>query len=170
MLKTRFFFSLKFRLYAFEYCDASLDKVFLKKYTGPVPSKFQTIVQLAKGLKYIHSKNLVHRDIKPQNVLISATPPATVKWADFGMSKPVHPSGFFSNSDIKGTSTYIAPELLNRNSSVIASTKSDIFSFGCLCFEIMTEGEHHPFGSRPKLSTTLIEYNILSNRPVNLES
>ncbi|EFX68475.1 hypothetical protein DAPPUDRAFT_260025 [Daphnia pulex] len=66
---------LDFKIIALELCDASLDRLFLleddpKKYRGPMPPETEVLLQLAKGLEYIHQMGLVHRDIKPQNVLI----------------------------------------------------------------------------------------------------
>ncbi len=60
-----------------------------KKYNGPIPSDRDAFIQMAKGLDYIHSEGLVHRDVKPGNVLISTTDKyVLLKWSDFGLSKP----------------------------------------------------------------------------------
>jgi serine/threonine protein kinase len=65
-----------FRYFALELCDASLDRLFLnendpKKYRGPMPTETDVLLQLAKGLMYIHQMKYVHRDIKPSNALIA---------------------------------------------------------------------------------------------------
>lgn len=165
------------RLYALELCAASLDQVFLpdshpQKYRGRMPCDLQVLLQLAEGLRYIHSMKLVHRDIKPQNVLISSSRPVQMKWADFGLCKSVQSNGAFSVSGIKGTSTYIAPEMLkvsNSDRTKVATTQSDVFSSGCLFFEFLTQGEH-PFGSKSEDSSFTIDSNILKGSPVNIES
>lgn len=89
------------RYFVLELCSASLDQCFLtdrdpKKYKGPLPSDVEVVLQLAKGLEYIHSKKMVHRNIKPENVMISATNPVLIKWSDFGLCKPVSHKGTFS--------------------------------------------------------------------------
>ena len=87
-----------------ELCAASLDQIFLdpKKYNGPNLPHYTTVVlQLAEGLEYIHSKNLIHRDIKPGNVLIyvdSTDGKITMKWADFGLSRTVNERGTYTMS------------------------------------------------------------------------
>ena len=89
--------------------DASLDQLFLeeenaRKYRGTLPSDQQVLTQLANGLNYIHSKQMVHRDIKPGNILIvsSADGSVKVKWTDFGFSKRVSERGTFTLSQLKG--------------------------------------------------------------------
>ena len=61
--------------------------------------KQEILLQLAKGLEYIHNKKLIHRDIKPQNVLICIDPgnqQVVMKWGDFGLSKQVNERGTFT--------------------------------------------------------------------------
>ena len=159
-----------------ELCEASLDQLFLKsddpkKYNGPIlPCHFTVLLQLATGLEYIHSKKLIHRDIKPGNVLISCTEEkVTMKWADFGLSKPVNERGTYTMSGIKGSDTWMAPEMLRmveleegeiRQRGTI---KSDIFSEGLVFGYFLSDGKH-PYGVGYK-----IQYNILKNKPVKLE-
>lgn len=74
-------------------CQGSLDRLFLKnedpkKYRGQMPPKIDVLFQLALGLQYVHHERLVHRDIKPQNVLIQVNPEngqVLMKWADYGL-------------------------------------------------------------------------------------
>ena len=144
-----------------------------KKYRGPIlPSNFQILLQLAEGLRHIHAIKLVHRDIKPENVLISASLPVKVTWGDFGLSKATNSGGDFSMSGLKGTETYIAPEMTRAfinnypKTRKMATQQSDIFSSGCLFFKILTGG-HHPFGSH---SASQIDSNIQKGTPVNMKS
>lgn len=167
------------RCYALELCDASLDKVFLsdddpKKYRGPLPSPIRALLQLAQGMEYIHSKKVIHRDIKPQNVLIVSTQRSvTMKWADFGLSKSMMDSQGNRMVSIwfRGTEGWVAPEgltlLVNEQQDFAGfrgTTASDIFPVGCLFFFYLTGGIH-PFGSVTDRFT-----NIQQGKHVNLNS
>ncbi len=80
-----------------------------------MPSEKEVFLQLATGLAHIHEKGLIHRDLKPQNVLIYVDngEKAQLKWADFGLSKPVNENGSCSMSGInRGTDSWYAPEIL----------------------------------------------------------
>jgi serine/threonine protein kinase len=127
--------------------------------------------QLALGLEYIHSKNIVYRDIKPENVLISVDTTGkkiTMKWADFGFSKYKSEQGSvsFSGSVVNQTSNWLAPELLDQSykERTKRNTKmSDIFAQGLLFCYFLLEGRH-PFGSRFEITR-----NILCNDKVYFE-
>ena len=170
------------RYYAYELCDASLDKLFLndehpRKYRGPMPSAEDVLYQLALGLEYIHKMRLIHRDIKPQNVLIkvNATNEVSMKWAGFGSSKSANKRGTCSMSGVRGTYNFFAPEILkmleefektNSESGTLPrrSVKSDVFA-EALVFGYFLSGGLHLFGSIYN-----IESNIIKNNPVNLSS
>jgi serine/threonine-protein kinase/endoribonuclease IRE1 len=159
-----------------------LEKLFLKeddpkKYSGPMPPETEVLLQLAKGLEYIHQMGLVHRDIKPQNVLISlnsTTQIVVMKWADFGFSKRVNERGSFSMSGVRGTYDYFAPEilkLLDEDSSTEneaqnrGTVKSDVFAEGLVFGYFISRGIH-PFGS----SSFQISVKVRTEEPVNLPS
>jgi serine/threonine-protein kinase/endoribonuclease IRE1 len=171
-----------FRYFALELCDASLDRLFLnendpKKYRGPMPPETDVLTQLAKGLEYIHQMGLVHRHIKPENVLISSdstTRRVVMKWADFGFSKKVNERGSFTMSGVRGTYDYFAPEilkLLDEESSTgneakkRGTVKSDVFAEG-LVFGYFISGGVHPFGT----TSHQIQTNLRTNEPANLPS
>ncbi len=142
-----------------------------------MPPEKEVLLQLAKGLEYIHQKGLVHRDVKPENVLIhlnSTTRRVVMKWADFGLSKRVNENGTFTMTGVRGTYDYFAPEilkLLDEASSTEnedkkrGTVKSDVFAEG-LVFGYFISGGVHPFGS----SSYKIGKNVRTNKPVNLPS
>ena len=149
-------------MYALELCQASLDKFYRKDYAGPrLPSPANVLLQLAKGLAYIHLQKLIHRDIKPSNVLISSsTSPATIKWADFGFCKPVDSQGRHEVSVFAGTINWMAPEVIRNTKE--GTTKSDVFSAGCVFFCHLTNGLH-PFDG----SGGIIVANISAGKSAN---
>ncbi|XP_046654295.1 putative ankyrin repeat protein RF_0381 isoform X1 [Daphnia pulicaria] len=148
-----------FKFIALEFCEASLDKIFLdfnhpRKYIGPkLPYHFEVFSQLASGLEYIHSKNLIHRDIKPEHVLISVDTnrpdiKVTMKWAGFGRSRTI---GCTKHSGVKGTKCWYAPELLQTqllfgSSNTIGqntgTVESDVFALGLVFAYLLLDGQH----------------------------
>ena len=89
-----------------ELCTASLWQFLLpdndpKKYSGPISSDFQVLYEIASGSAFIHEKGMVHRDIKPQNILLSFPDESGRVWikvADFGCAKATNPAGSASLS------------------------------------------------------------------------
>lgn len=124
------------------------------------------LIQIADGLEYIHSQKLIHRDIKPDNILI--TKEATIKLSDFGLSKQLSSQNTLTMSGFRGCQYYAAPEILPLfivgGPSIKASSSSDIFSTGCVYFVFLTRGTH-PFG----VSTEILS-NIGKNNAVNFKS
>jgi serine/threonine protein kinase len=93
----------------------------------------QIAVQVAAGLEYAHRRGLVHRDIKPQNILLS--PDGQVHIADFGIAKS-HLSTAVTRTGIAfGTADYISPE---QAQGLDATPQSDIYSLGIVLYEMLT--------------------------------
>lgn len=158
-----------------ELCVATINNYCTGKYNGPMPPSEQlSLHQMNSGLAYIHSKGYVHRDIKPDNVLIfvhSETKQVSLKISDFGMSKPVSSSGTFSlTSGVKGTQHFYSPELLQladeeRSVGSVAGKRanvsSDVFALGCLFYVFLTRGKHPFSNGRPSY---FIAVNILEGK------
>ena len=102
--------------------------------------------QLAEGIAALHRYGLVHRDVKPQNVRVSAA--GRVVLLDFGLAAGLDDSGLHANTDeaVVGTLAYMAPEQLQGGR---ATVQSDLYSFGLIAYEIMTGAL--PFGSASPL-------------------
>ncbi|VVS94129.1 bifunctional serine/threonine-protein kinase/formylglycine-generating enzyme family protein [Desulfoluna spongiiphila] len=112
---------------------------------------------IAEGLAYAHAQGVIHKDIKPQNILIAKD--GTPKITDFGISETVKSSmSRIANSSSSGTLVYMSPEQINGRS---VGREADIYSFGALLYELLSG--HPPFykGS--------IEYQILNNPPESLD-
>ncbi len=153
-------------------CAGTLGDVIENKYKGPeLPSDKEVLYQIANGLEYIHLQKLVHRDIKPHNILVSLTG-RQMKLADFGLSKQISTQGTCSMSGLKGTVSWIAPELSEDNYTKMskATPGSDIFPCGCVFFVFLTRnnGGIHPFGD--KQDHFKIQSNIKKGKPVNIKS
>jgi len=92
--------------------------------------------QIAKGMEYLDTKKLIHRDLAARNVLIDAD--QTCKVADFGFAKDVMANNIYERkSEGKLPIRWMAPESLYDN---VYSTKSDVWSFGVLMWEVVTLG------------------------------
>ena len=99
----------------------------------------------------MHAKNIVHRDIKPHNILINEL--FTVKLSDMGLSKQLKTEmESYHTEAVKGSVGWQPSEvILNENEYTFRNThktyKVDIFSLGCVFFYLMSRGQH-PFGQR----------------------
>ncbi|KAF5353079.1 hypothetical protein D9758_008754 [Tetrapyrgos nigripes] len=112
---------------------------YLNKNSEKVIDRTLLVYDVANGLSYLHARKIVHGDLKAVNILISATGRALV--ADFGLSRLVDSgvlkwSSLSTQDRVGGTTRWLAPECLLRGSRL--SYKSDIYAFGCVCYEILT--------------------------------
>ncbi|CAA2966865.1 mitogen-activated protein kinase kinase kinase 1-like [Olea europaea var. sylvestris] len=98
--------------------------------------------QILHGLKYLHDKNVVHRDIKCANILVDAS--GSVKLADFGLAKAIKLNDVKS---CKGTPFWMAPEVVRSLGYGLAA---DIWSLGCTVLEMLTR--HFPYSSMEPMS------------------
>ncbi|HWH55168.1 MAG TPA: protein kinase [Gaiellaceae bacterium] len=118
----------------FEYVDGENLKE-LADREGPLHphDAIELALQVARGLSFAHDQGLVHRDVKPQNVLLDADGRAKV--TDFGIARSLDVDGMTVTGTIMGTSNYIAPEQA-RGQPVDEQT--DVYSLGCVLFELLT--------------------------------
>lgn len=114
---------------------------------GPMPPHAVAAVlrPVLGGLAVAHRAGLVHRDVKPENVLISDD--GEVKIADFGLVRAVAAAGITSSSVILGTAAYLSPEQVRDGN---AGPRSDVYSAGVLTYELLTG--HTPFTGDTTLS------------------
>jgi eukaryotic-like serine/threonine-protein kinase len=118
----------------FEYVDGMNLKELLDQ-EGPLDPReaIELSLQVARALAFAHENGLVHRDVKPQNVLIDADGRAKV--TDFGIAHALDVDGMTITGTIMGSSNYIAPEQA-RGEPV--DEQSDIYSLGCVLYELLT--------------------------------
>ncbi|XP_041824490.1 serine/threonine-protein kinase 17A isoform X1 [Melanotaenia boesemani] len=90
--------------------------------------------QILEGVAFLHRSNVVHLDLKPQNILLtSSSPLGDIKIVDFGLSRKV--SSHHELREIMGTPEYVAPEILNYEP---ISTATDMWSIGVLAYVMLT--------------------------------
>lgn len=107
----------------------------LLRERGPMPPHAVVAVlrPVLGGLSVAHGAGLVHRDVKPENVLISDA--GEVKLADFGLVRAIAQAGITSTSVILGTAAYLSPEQVSSGN---AGPRSDVYAAGILAYELLT--------------------------------
>ncbi|KAE9609764.1 putative mitogen-activated protein kinase kinase kinase TKL-Pl-6 family [Lupinus albus] len=97
-------------------------------------------MDVAFGMEYLHGKNIVHFDLKSDNLLVNLRDPhrQICKVGDLGLSKVKRQT--LISGGVRGTLPWMAPELLNGSSSLV-SEKVDVFSFGIVMWELLTGQE-----------------------------
>lgn len=131
-------------LIASEYASGGSLDDWLKANNGVAPSMEKAIhltIEILKGLQHLHSKSIVHRDVKPQNILfcsqLDVGQDEVLKLADFGVAKVLgnsHTTGMF------GTAAYVAPETLSAEEEMQDrrySPQSDIWAVGIVLYQLV---------------------------------
>ena len=112
----------------------TLDRIIQANLSPPLASKLTIIEQVCHALGYAHRNDVIHRDVKPANVILQ--PDGVAKLLDFGIAQPEkHDRGLTRTGSVIGTIHYMAPERL-RNRPF--DGRSDIFSTGVMLYQLLT--------------------------------
>lgn len=130
---------------AMEYVEGvSLEKRLASGGPFPWDEAVEILTQVASALDHLHDRGIVHRDVKPANILI--TTGGRVKITDFGVARPDDPTQTQETS-VFGTPQYMAPEQIRGEAP---DARTDVFAIGILAYEMLT-------GARPFSGNTVAE-------------
>src|SRR6185436_8416382 len=133
---------------------------------GPIPQDraLEIACQIAEALEAAHDREIIHRDLKPANIKL--TPDGNVKVLDFGLAKDISTPGASLTElqspvlvdaslpgMILGTAGYMSPEQAKGR---VAGTRSDIWAFGCVLFEMLTGKQAFPGDSVVERITAIL--------------
>src|SRR3954464_15031249 len=118
----------------FEYIDGRTLKRQLQEQ-GPLPVDEAVAygIEIGRGLTAAHARKLVHRDVKPQNVLID--PDGRAKVTDFGIARSLEQKGMTATGRVLGTTDYVSPEQAMGED---VDERSDVYSLGVVLYEMLT--------------------------------
>ena len=111
-------------------------------------SAVESAAQVLEALAHAHSKGIVHRDVKPANVMLEDGDEVSVKLLDFGLAQLEHADTLTAVGDVPGTLAYIAPERLAGEE---ATGAADVWAVGVILWEALAG--RHPFWSVSPLET-----------------
>jgi eukaryotic-like serine/threonine-protein kinase len=117
----------------FEYIDGeNLKEHVVRNGRLDVREALEIAVEVARGLAFAHEQGLIHRDVKPQNILLNGDGRAKV--TDFGIARTLDVDGMTQTGTVLGTSNYIAPE---QASGQRVDAHSDVYALGAVLYELL---------------------------------
>src|SRR5205085_7068796 len=118
----------------FEYVDGENLKQRIRRLGRlPVTEAGAYAIEIARALAAAHERHIVHRDVKPQNVLIDEE--GTAKVTDFGIARTMTEEGLTADGRVLGTTDYVSPEQALGHD---VGPQSDLYSLGLVMFEMLT--------------------------------
>jgi eukaryotic-like serine/threonine-protein kinase len=136
-----------FKFITMEYLEGKdLRAVLKEKGKLPPDEAARIILQICRALEVAHGEGVVHRDLKPQNIMLDANGRAYVM--DFGIARSAYLPGMTQTGALIGTPEYMSPE---QGKGEKLDKRSDLFSLGVICYELVTG--QSPFYSETPLAT-----------------
>jgi serine/threonine protein kinase len=125
-----------------EYINSGEIRAFLETHRNDPALLKKLLIDVLKGLDYLHRNGIIHRDLKPANILVHVNEGEPIsKIADFGISKSIESSTSSQSSQVMGTIEYMAPEQFNAARYGVdgkIGTNLDLWSFGIMAYELLT--------------------------------
>ncbi|XP_042510532.1 serine/threonine-protein kinase ATG1c-like isoform X2 [Macadamia integrifolia] len=146
-------------LLVLEYCRGGDLSIFIQRHGGRVPEATAKhfMQQLAAGLQILRENNLIHRDLKPQNLLLSTNDNHSVlKIADFGFARSLQPRGLAET--LCGSPLYMAPEIMQFQKY---DAKADLWSVGAILFQLVTGKTPFTGNNQMQLLQNILKSNEL---------
>ncbi len=150
--------------YVMDYIDGSTLEKKLADEGFTIKQAVQIISQILEGLQYAHQHGVIHRDMKPANIMINSDGMAII--TDFGLAKIENATVLTVDGTILGTPAYMSPEQIRAEYDEI-DQRTDIYSTGVILYEILTE--RAPFAGHSHMATMkkVLEDTPVSPRKIN---
>ena len=133
----------------------------------PLEDALQITHDVATALGYAHGRRVLHRDVKPENILLAG---GRALVADFGLARAIGAADYrrlTATGVIVGTAYYMSPEQLREDRDL--DQRSDIYSLGCILYEMLTGGPPFTGRSLTEVATRILRAPVPSVSPVRAE-
>jgi serine/threonine-protein kinase len=153
--------------FAMEFCPGGSVDGLMERHSGKIPLKEAApiMLQALEGLAYAHQKGFVHRDLKPQNILLTARERGVAKVSDFGLAKNFQKAGFSgmtATGSVAGTYPFMAREQVTNFKYV--KPVSDVWSMGATLYFMLTGEFPRDFRRGQDPMEVILRGNIVSIR------
>jgi serine/threonine protein kinase/Flp pilus assembly protein TadD len=152
-----------FKFITMDYVEGrDLSKILSERGKFSVHEGCEVVRQICSGLEAAHSEGVVHRDLKPQNVMLDEQ--GRVYLMDFGLARSMELVGMTRTGALIGTPTYMSPEQARGEK---ADVRTDIFALGVIFYEVLTG--KRPYKDEPMMATLIRRTKELATPPCQVE-